>query len=300
LRTPDRSERMELYQRRVRERFARRERAEARAFLCFRLKGLAQAAGIVGLATIVVTSAALLQILAGIDTVAALSNSPNSPVEERPVLVRAAATNTATQIPAREAEPTVSLTATPTGGRTASGLSTGTPAPTVKPTLRLAPTRTPAYARTSMPSPSNLPSPTYTPTAEPAPTSTSVPEPTALAARPEPVPIAASWVAVATYYSWDFAGQTTALGEIFQPTEVSTACHQSMLKGWYQVTNLANGNSVVVRCNDTGPFRWTGEEWEHLGRERIDLSEAAFSQIAPIEQGVIRVRVAPVAPPGRT
>ena len=48
------------------------------------------------------------------------------------------------------------------------------------------------------------------------------------------------------------------------------------------VTNLATGASVTVVINDRGPF----------GGRLIDLSQAAFSRIAPIGQGVAEVRIA--------
>jgi Lytic transglycolase/G5-linked-Ubiquitin-like domain len=48
------------------------------------------------------------------------------------------------------------------------------------------------------------------------------------------------------------------------------------------VTNLATGASVTVVINDRGPF----------GGRLIDLSESAFSRIAPLGQGVAEVRIA--------
>ena len=48
------------------------------------------------------------------------------------------------------------------------------------------------------------------------------------------------------------------------------------------VTNLASGKSVTVVINDRGPF----------GGRLIDLSEYAFSRIAPLGQGVCLVRIA--------
>jgi hypothetical protein len=47
------------------------------------------------------------------------------------------------------------------------------------------------------------------------------------------------------------------------------------------VTNLATGDSVTVVINDRGPY----------GGRLIDLSEYAFSQIAPLGQGVCLVRI---------
>ncbi|MCL5027020.1 MAG: septal ring lytic transglycosylase RlpA family protein [Chloroflexi bacterium] len=130
-------------------------------------------------------------------------------------------------------------------------------------------------------------------TATPGPTATPTPTPTA-SPTPESKALTGPWFAVATYYSWDFAGRPTALGEIYNPAAVSTACHESLLNEWLQVTNMDNGQSVVVRCNDTGPFYWNGEEWEPMPWWRVDLSEAAFAQIAPLDEGVILVEVVKV------
>jgi hypothetical protein len=49
------------------------------------------------------------------------------------------------------------------------------------------------------------------------------------------------------------------------------------------VTNLDNGRSVTVVINDRGPFGVPGRI--------IDLCEPAFAAIAPLEQGVARVRL---------
>jgi rare lipoprotein A len=48
------------------------------------------------------------------------------------------------------------------------------------------------------------------------------------------------------------------------------------------VTNLDNGKTVTVTINDRGPF----------GGRIIDLSEEAFAAIAPLGQGVARVKLA--------
>ena len=47
------------------------------------------------------------------------------------------------------------------------------------------------------------------------------------------------------------------------------------------VTNIVNGESVQVVINDRGPF----------GGRIIDLSDEAFARIAPLSQGVCRVRL---------
>jgi len=49
------------------------------------------------------------------------------------------------------------------------------------------------------------------------------------------------------------------------------------------VTNLSNGRQVVVKVNDWGPQAWTGRI--------LDLEKTAFAQIAPLEKGVVKVRI---------
>ena len=71
---------------------------------------------------------------------------------------------------------------------------------------------------------------------------------------------------MASYYGKELAGNRTASGERFNPSQL-TAAHRSLPFGSrVRVTNTANGDSVVVRINDRGPF-------SH-GRI-IDVSQAA-------------------------
>lgn len=88
--------------------------------------------------------------------------------------------------------------------------------------------------------------------------------------------LAASW------YGAEFQGLSTASGEPFDRLSL-TAAHRTLPLGTrVMVTNLKNGKSVEVRVNDRGPF---------VSRRDIDLSEAAFAAIAPLEAGVIPVRL---------
>lgn len=72
----------------------------------------------------------------------------------------------------------------------------------------------------------------------------------------------------------------TASGELFDDTALTAACPRSLLGQKIKVTS--NQNSVVVTCNDTGAFEAA------YGRV-LDLSEAAFTQLAPKAQGVTQV-----------
>lgn len=85
---------------------------------------------------------------------------------------------------------------------------------------------------------------------------------------------------VASYYADKFHGRQTSSGEIFN-MYAFTAAHKTLpFNTMVRVTNLENGQSVVVRVNDRGPFV--------KGRE-IDLSKAAAVQLGMIKSGTARV-----------
>ena len=74
----------------------------------------------------------------------------------------------------------------------------------------------------------------------------------------------------------------TASGEIFSNKEL-TAAHKTLPFGTkLKITNLRNGNTIVVRVNDRGPYT--------KGRE-IDLSKAAFDSIGKISRGILNVDI---------
>jgi len=86
----------------------------------------------------------------------------------------------------------------------------------------------------------------------------------------------------ASWYGPGFEGRATASGERFDPAAM-TAAHQTLPFGTrVRVTNVENGRSVVVRIND----RFPGTR----GRV-IDLSRDSFARLAPLERGVIPVRL---------
>ena len=86
----------------------------------------------------------------------------------------------------------------------------------------------------------------------------------------------------ASYYGSEFAGSRTANGERFDPAAM-TAAHRSLaFHSRVAVTNLSNGQEVIVRINDRGPW----------GKSRIiDISHAAARQIGMERSGTARVRV---------
>ncbi|HWW58751.1 MAG TPA: septal ring lytic transglycosylase RlpA family protein [Sphingopyxis sp.] len=88
---------------------------------------------------------------------------------------------------------------------------------------------------------------------------------------------------VASYYGTELAGNRTASGERFDPGQL-TAAHRSLPFGsMVRVTNTSNGDSVVVRINDRGPFAH--------GRV-IDVSTAAAREIGMHRSGTARVKLA--------
>ena len=92
--------------------------------------------------------------------------------------------------------------------------------------------------------------------------------------------VGSSKICRATYYGYAFAGLNTASGEVFDPEKFTAAHKELPFNTIVRVTNLANDKFVVVRINDRGPFT------EGL---EIDLSQAAFAEIANISTGVIDV-----------
>ncbi len=87
---------------------------------------------------------------------------------------------------------------------------------------------------------------------------------------------------IASYYGAELGGNRTANGERFDPNAL-TAAHRSLSFGSrVAVTNLANGQEVVVRVNDRGPF----------SKARvIDISYAAAKQIGMHRSGTARVKL---------
>ena len=86
----------------------------------------------------------------------------------------------------------------------------------------------------------------------------------------------------ASWYGGKFQGRKTANGEIFD-TYKYTAAHKTLpFDTILKVKNLENGESVIVRINDRGPF---------IKDRIIDLSYAAAKDIGMIETGIARVRI---------
>lgn len=101
-----------------------------------------------------------------------------------------------------------------------------------------------------------------------------------------PGPMLEVFTGGATFYSDSFHGKKTANGERYNKNEF-TAAHRSLPLGTIvRVTNLSNGNNLLVRINDRGP-----------GKKKLilDVSRAAASKLNMIRRGVISVQVEVVA-----
>ncbi len=97
-------------------------------------------------------------------------------------------------------------------------------------------------------------------------------------------------VGLASWYGDQFNGRPTATGERFD-MHALTAAHKTLpLPGLVEVTNLANGRTVVLRVNDRGPF---------VDSRIIDLSRGAAEQLDMISKGVGQVRVRYLGPAPR-
>jgi rare lipoprotein A (peptidoglycan hydrolase) len=73
----------------------------------------------------------------------------------------------------------------------------------------------------------------------------------------------------------------TASGEVFDDTKFTAACARNIPLG-SQISVTYQDKSIIVTCNDRGSFDKT------YGRV-MDLSKAAFAELAPLSKGVIEV-----------
>lgn len=96
---------------------------------------------------------------------------------------------------------------------------------------------------------------------------------------------------IASWYSEADPGihLTTANGEIFDDSQFTCASWDFPFGTWLRVTRLSNGNAVFCRVNDRGPAK-------RLGR-LIDLTKSAFREIAPLQAGLVTVKVEPLRLP---
>lgn len=112
---------------------------------------------------------------------------------------------------------------------------------------------------------------------------------TALGKRYQPLPSAAGYVArgTASWYGQKFHGRRTSSGEIYDMFAMTAAHPVLPLPSFVRVTRLDNGQSVVVRVNDRGPF---------LHGRIIDLSYIAAHKLGIAARGTGRVEVRALTP----
>lgn len=98
-----------------------------------------------------------------------------------------------------------------------------------------------------------------------------------------------SQTGLAAWYGEEANGNTTAIGERFNPNAL-TAAHPTLpIPSYVRVTNLANGRQLVVRVNDRGPYT--------QGRI-IDLSKAVADRLNLTSNTKVKVDFISVAPDG--
>ena len=92
---------------------------------------------------------------------------------------------------------------------------------------------------------------------------------------------------VGSWYGKKFQGQKTSSGELYDMYQM-TAAHPTLpIPSYVRVTNLVNGNQVIVRVNDRGPF--------HSSRI-IDLSYVAALKLGYLDKGSSELEVERLLP----
>ena len=89
--------------------------------------------------------------------------------------------------------------------------------------------------------------------------------------------------ATASYYGSQFHGKKTANGERFNMYAMTCASNSHKMGTKLKVTNKANNKTITCRVNDTGGFGKYGRT--------LDLSKGAFSKIASLKQGLVKVHI---------
>lgn len=86
----------------------------------------------------------------------------------------------------------------------------------------------------------------------------------------------------ASWYGGEFQGRPTASGEPYDMYGYTAAHKELPLGSIVAVTNLENGNKVVVRINDRGPF---------VEGRILDLTKAAAQELDFVEKGTTKVEI---------
>ncbi|MCX7835731.1 MAG: septal ring lytic transglycosylase RlpA family protein [bacterium] len=90
-----------------------------------------------------------------------------------------------------------------------------------------------------------------------------------------------TFIGLASFYGYEFAGRKTASGEVFDP-EGLTAAHLTWPFGTIvKVTSLNTNKSVIVKINDRGPFT----------NCIIDLSYGAAKKIGLLSNAEVKIEI---------
>ena len=95
---------------------------------------------------------------------------------------------------------------------------------------------------------------------------------------------------IASWYGRKFHGRKTSNLEIYDMYAMTAAHKELPLPTYVEVRHLENGNRLVVRVNDRGPFH---------GQRIIDLSYAAAKALGMLGKGtaMVEIRALPLPPP---
>lgn len=96
--------------------------------------------------------------------------------------------------------------------------------------------------------------------------------------------LAAAMITISSWYGPECAGKPMANGKPFNPAAMTCASWDYPLGTKLRIEH--NARSVVVTVTDRGPAKRLCRE----GR-RLDLSQGAFRRLAPLERGLIRVKI---------
>jgi rare lipoprotein A len=138
----------------------------------------------------------------------------------------------------------------------------------------------PATVKVS-PAPSIESKPTGTPPAKSGPASEASSVPPEIDIAPDTKPLLVE-TGIASWYGAPYHNRRGSNGEIYD-MHAMTAAHRTLpLGSIVRVTNPQNGNSVIVRITDRGPF---------IDGRIVDLSRAAAEKIGLVQKGTVPVRL---------
>jgi rare lipoprotein A len=92
---------------------------------------------------------------------------------------------------------------------------------------------------------------------------------------------------VARWYGTRYQGSPTASGELYDAMKLTAAHPILPIPSYVRVTNVENGQSIIVRVNDRGPF---------LSDRIIDLSYVAAARLGYAAKGSAPVEIELILP----